>query len=55
MVDQLACSYMGTACITIMQDQICLASCKPLSFLATWLVFAMASFSCLELWVSVLP
>lgn len=54
MVGQLACSSMGTACITILQDQICLASCKPLSFLATWLVFAMVSFSCLELWVSVL-
>ena len=43
-VDQQACSYMGTACITIMQDQICLVSCKPHSSLATWLAFAMASF-----------
>lgn len=54
MADQQGCSYMDTACITIMQDQICLVSCKPLSFLATWLAFAMVSFSCLGLLVSVL-
>ena len=52
MVDQLGCSYMCTACFSTMQDQICLVSCKLLSFSATWLVFAMVSFLCLELWVS---
>lgn len=51
-VDQLVCSYMGIVCSSTMQDQICLVSCKPLSFLATWLAFAMVSFSCLELLVS---
>lgn len=53
-VDQLACSSMGTACITIMHDQTCQASCKPHSSLGTWLAFAMVSFSCLGLSDSVL-
>lgn len=52
MVDQLGCSYMGTACFSTMQDQICLVSCKLLSFSATWLAFAMVSFLCLELCLS---
>lgn len=51
-VDQLACSYIPTACFSTMRDQICMVSCKPLSFLATWLVFAMVSFSCSALSVS---
>lgn len=54
-VDQLACSSMDTACITIMHDQICQVSCKPHSFSATWLAFVMAFFSCLGLLDSVLP
>lgn len=55
MVDQLACSSMATACITTMHDQICQVSCKPRSSLGTWLAFAMVSFSCSGLSVSVLP
>jgi hypothetical protein len=51
-VDQLVCSSMGTACFSTMQDQICMVSCKPLSFSAIWLAFAMVSSSCLELSVS---
>lgn len=52
MEDQLGCSYTGTACISTMQDQICMVSCKLLSFSATWHAYAMVSFSCLELLVS---
>ncbi|KAJ6926288.1 hypothetical protein NC651_010650 [Populus alba x Populus x berolinensis] len=54
-VDQLACSFMAIACITTLQDQICLASCKPHFSLATWPAFVMVSSSCLEALVSVLP
>lgn len=45
---------MATACITTMHDQICQVSCKHRSSLGTWLAFAMVSFSCLGLSVSVL-
>ncbi|KAK9272546.1 hypothetical protein L1049_002919 [Liquidambar formosana] len=54
-VDQLAYSSMATAYITIMHGQICQVSCKPHSSLGTWLAFAMVSFSCSELSVSVRP
>lgn len=53
MADQLGCLFMLTACITTMHDQICLVLCKPHFSLDTWLVYAMASFSCLGQWVSV--
>lgn len=45
-VDQRVYSYMPTACTTTTQDQICLVSCKPRSSSATWLAYAMVSFSC---------
>lgn len=45
-VDQLGCSSIPTACITIMHDQICRASCKPHSSSDTWLAFATVSYSC---------
>jgi hypothetical protein len=41
--DQLDFSSMATACTITMHDQICLASCRPLSSLATWLASAMRS------------
>lgn len=44
---------MATACITTLHDQICQVSCKHRSSLGTWLAFAMVSFSCLGLSVSV--
>ena len=49
MVDQRAYLYMATACIITMHGQICRVSCKLRSSLGTWLAFAMASSSCLEL------
>lgn len=52
-VDQLDCSSMGTAYTTIMHVQICPASCRPHSSSDTWHAFAMASFLCLGLLVSV--
>lgn len=54
MVDQLGYSSMVTVCITIMQDQICLGSCKHRFSLDTWHVCAMPSSLCLEQLVSVL-
>lgn len=53
MVDQLGCSSMVTACITIMQDQTCQDSCKLHSSSDTWHVYAMLSSLCLEQLVSV--
>ncbi|KAI9160957.1 hypothetical protein LWI28_013116 [Acer negundo] len=53
-VDQLAYSYMPTACITTMHDQICLDLCKPHSSSDTWLAFAMVFSSCSGPLVSVL-
>uniref|UniRef100_A0A1D1XHD4 Tryptophan synthase beta chain n=1 Tax=Anthurium amnicola TaxID=1678845 RepID=A0A1D1XHD4_9ARAE len=51
----LVCSSMGTACITTMLDRACQGSCRQPSSSATWLAFAMVSFSCLVVLASVLP
>ena len=54
MVDLRAFLSMATACIITMHDQICPVLCRPHFSSVTWLASAMASFSCLGLWVFVL-
>lgn len=53
--DQLAYSYMGTACTITMLGQTCQVLCKLRSSSGTWLASAMVSSSCLGPLVSVLP